>query len=103
MSDVSVSLDLDAQQLYQELQQVQSHFAQFAAKTTQEGEKAGAGFSAGFKGGFGGLGSSLAGALAGLGIGAEIKSVIEYGTKIEDLSRRFGVSTEALQKFGNAA
>ncbi len=42
--DASVSLDLDAQQLFQELQNVQSHFAQFASKTTQQGEEASKGF-----------------------------------------------------------
>jgi hypothetical protein len=101
--DASVSLDLNAQQLFQELQNVQQHFAQFAAKTTQQGEEASKGFAKGFGGGFGNIGQNLAGALAGLGLGAEIKSVVEYGAKIEDLHQKFGVSTQALQKFGNAA
>jgi hypothetical protein len=101
VADVSVSLDLDAQQLYQELQNVQSHFASFASRATEAGEKAGKGFSSGFS--LGTAGQNLLTGLAGLGLGAEIKGIVEYGAKIEDLSRRFGVGTETLQRFGNAA
>ena len=32
-----------------------------------------------------------------------IKAVVEYGAKVFDLARRFGVSTTAIQQFGNAA
>ena len=46
--DVSVLLDLDAQQLYNELTQVQTHFPAFASKTTEAGEKAKEGFVRGF-------------------------------------------------------
>jgi hypothetical protein len=102
--DASVSLDLNAQQLYQELQNVQTHFAQFAAKATQGGEEASKGFVKGFSsGGLGSLGQNLAGAVAALGIGHEIKDVIEYGAKIEQLHLKFGVGVEDLQRFGNAA
>jgi hypothetical protein len=37
------------------------------------------------------------------GIAAYSRSLIEYGTRVYDLGQRFGVSTSALQKFGNAA
>jgi len=115
MADVSVSLDLDAQQLYQELQNVQSHFAQFASKTVAQGEKASKGFLSGFKNAFSGAGvqsalsslSGVLGPLAGIftvaGIEQAIKGTVEYGTQIEDLSRRFGVASETIQRFGNAA
>jgi hypothetical protein len=46
---------------------------------------------------------ALAAGLSALGLGSEIKSAVEYGSKIEDLSARYGVATDALQKFGNAA
>jgi hypothetical protein len=103
MADVSVSLDLSAQELYQELQNVQAHFAQFASKTVTHGDQASKGFVSSFKAGLGSLGTNLTQALAAVGLGAEIKQVVEYGSKIQDLSDRFGVSAVNLQKFGNVA
>src|SRR5438046_5274752 len=96
MADVGVSLGIDAQELYQELQNVTARFVQFSQQTTQAGEKAGSGFSAGFKGGFGDIGGTITQALGALGIGlgigaaiSELKSLVtgavEYGAKIQDL------------------
>ncbi len=36
-------------------------------------------------------------------IGEVTKSTVEYGARVYDLGQRFGVSTDALQRFGNAA
>ena len=110
--DASVSLDLDAQQLFQELQNVQSHFGQFASKTTQQGEEASKGSVKGFGGlqdALGGVFSGLLAPLAGIfsvvgathALESAVKSSVEYGAKIQDLSHRFGVGTEELQKFGS--
>lgn len=41
------------------------------------------------------------GSIAGLAAGS--RELIEYGAKVYDLGQRFGVSTTALQRFGNAA
>jgi hypothetical protein len=110
MADASVSLDLDAQQLYKELQAVQGHFASFASKVVSEGDKGAKGFENSFKGiesGIkGALGSLVAPVAALFSVNAvknAIAHVIEYGSKIQDLSERFGVSAGALQRFGNAA
>jgi hypothetical protein len=47
--------------------------------------------------------NALAKGLAGIGLAASIKSVVEYGSQVQDLSDRFGVSASTLQRFGNAA
>lgn len=103
MSDVGISLGIDAKELYQELQNVTAKFVEFSGQTTQAGEKAGQGFAGGFKSNLTGLGGNIAGTLAGLGLGAAAKDIIEYGAHIQDLSERFGVGAVTLQKFGNAA
>jgi uncharacterized phage infection (PIP) family protein YhgE len=58
-------------------------------------------------GGLGGVGaeirSSLVGALAGIGIGQFVRSTFEQFGRINDLSQQFGVSAEALQRFGQVA
>jgi hypothetical protein len=93
MADVSLSLDLSAQELYSELQNAGNKVSQFASNT----EKSVSGIK------FGSLGTNLIQGLAGLGLGAEIKSVVDYGARIQDLSDRFGIGVVSLQKFGNAA
>ncbi len=103
MADVSISLDLDARQLATELETAATKLHQFAGQTTQAGEKAGQGFAGGFKGNLGSLGTNITQALGAIGLGSQIKEVVEYGAHIKDLSDRFGVSTTVLQKFGNAA
>src|SRR6266481_4116031 len=100
MADVGISLGIDAKELYQELQNVTSKFGQFAKETEEAGGNAGKGFSDKFKSGLGSVGTNVAQALGAIGLGRGIKDVIEYGAHIEDLSRRFGVGTVALQKFG---
>lgn len=84
MSDVSVSLGLDAREFDARLAAIE---AKVAGSSQRMGKS------------FGGIGQILSVATAG----AAIKSVIEYGAKIEDLHQRFGVSTDAIQHFGNAA
>jgi hypothetical protein len=117
MGDVSVSLDLDAKALYNELQSAQQHLIEFASHAQQQGDKGGHGFVNSLKNAFSGVGdvfagiknavTSAAGAIGvGLGIGvavSEIKSVIEFGAHIEDLSRKTGVSAETLSRWGFAA
>ena len=49
------------------------------------------------------LSSIFARSIAFGGVLAATKSVIEYGAKVFDLGQRFGVSTTAIQRFGNAA
>jgi hypothetical protein len=83
--DASVSLGLDAKEFDARLAAIESKVA--AA-------------SKGMSKSFGGV--SLAG-LAGLGIGAGIESVMNYAARIQDLSDQLGVSTDAIQHFGNAA
>jgi hypothetical protein len=84
MPDASVSLGLDANQFDREL-------AAASGKIQS-------------------LGKTLSGALGGLGVGlsvggiaAALKSLTSYGANIADLSKTYGVSTDALQHFGNAA
>lgn len=99
MSDVSLSLDLDAKQLYQELQNVSGKFVAFAQKTeetSQRVSKSGGGFGAGFGKAFAFLGGTAA-------ITGALRGIVDYGDRVKDLSQRFGVSAVALQQFGNAA
>lgn len=60
-------------------------------------------FKAEASGSFGGIGGQLGSAIGGLISTAALKSVVDYGDRIADLSQRFGVSTETLQKWGLAA
>ena len=46
---------------------------------------------------------SLGVILGGASVAAGVRSLVEYGTTIQDLSDRFGVSTDSIQRFGNAA
>jgi len=84
MPDASVSLGLDANQFERELAAAGSKLQ--------------------------GFGKTMSGALGGLGAGlsiggitAALGSLIQYGAHIADLSKTYGVSTDSLQKFGNAA
>jgi hypothetical protein len=106
MSDVSTSFGLDAKQFYDELVATRHALEEYAAHAETAGDKASKGFVSKLSSGL----SSVQGVLGALGIGLSIggvehaiQSVVEYGTKIEDLSRRYGVASETLQKFGNAA
>lgn len=83
--DASVSLGLDEKEFDARLAAIESKVATA---------------SKGMSKSFGGI--SLAG-LAGLGIGAGIESVMNYAARIQDLSDQLGVSTDAIQHFGNAA
>jgi hypothetical protein len=53
------------------------------------------------------ISSSFGGALVGaVGLGALVsgaKGVVDYGAKVQDLSDQLGVSTDAIQHFGNVA
>lgn len=51
----------------------------------------------------GAVGSQLTALLATAVSAQAIKSVVDYGARIQDLSDRYGVSTDSLQQFGNAA
>ena len=117
MSDVDVSLGLKAQELLTELQSVTAKIRSFADEAKTHGDRAGVGFTSGLKKALGGIGSfftniknlatSTLGAIGiGIGVGAgihEIKSVIEYGAHVEDLSRKYGVNAEVLSRLGFAA
>ncbi len=84
MADVDVTLGLNAQQLHSELTKVNSKLEGFAGSI----KTLGAGF------------------LSGLGV-AQIQQAVTgaltYGSTIQDLSERFGVSAESIQRFGNVA
>jgi hypothetical protein len=84
MPDASVSLGLDANQFDREL-------ASAAGKINNLGKSMNSAL------GSLGAGLSLGGIVAGL------KSLTDYGAKIQDLSNQTGVSTDTLQHFGNAA
>src|ERR1051325_11587775 len=110
MADVSISLDLQAKQLYEDLQKVQANFAGFASKVTAEGEKASAGFLSGFRGRLSSLGGSLSSGLGlvGIGLGAgaalsKFEEIVEKAHEIHHESSRFGLDAEQLQLIGNAA
>jgi hypothetical protein len=100
VADLDLTLGLDAKQIYHELQQVTQKLGQFANQAKQEGEKASKGFSSGFGSS---IGRNITEGLAAIGIGSKIHEVVEYGAKVQDLSDRFGVTTDTIQKFGNAA
>ncbi len=53
----------------------------------------------GIESAFGGLGKSLAGFATVGALTAGIHSVVEYGSKINDLSLRLGISTDAVQQW----
>lgn len=87
MSNVTVKLGVDGRPLKQGLATARGEVDKFKKQA-----KAG-----------GGLMGGLGGALASLGLAAHAKSVMDYGDSIADLSQRFGVGTDALQKWGNVA
>jgi hypothetical protein len=117
MADVDVSLGLKAQELLTELQGVTAKIRSFADEAKTHGDRAGVGFSGGLQKALGGikgffsnithLATSTLGAIGiGLGVGVgvhEVKSVIEFGAHIEDLSRKTGVNAEVLSRWGFAA
>ena len=110
MSDISLSLGLDAQQLYNELQQAQTHLVQFASRLKAEGNAASKNFTSGFGGGLGDLKGLLTGALSTLGITlgasaitAEVKEIVEQAHLIHHEAARFGLDAEQLQLIANAA
>ncbi len=84
MADVDVTLGLNANQLHSELSDVKTKLGGFASSL----QSLGAGFLAGFS-----VNQIKDAALAAL----------SYGSTIQDLSERFGVSAESLQRFGNVA
>lgn len=91
--DASVSLGLDAKEF-------DARLAAIEAKV--------AGASKGMSKSLGGISlGGLAGLLGGLvsvgSIAAAAKGIIDYAANVQDLSTRFGVSTDAIQHFGNAA
>jgi hypothetical protein len=92
MADASVTLDLDAREFDARLAAIERSVAGGAKRIT---------------GSFNGIGAALSSQLGGVisagAISVGITKVVEYGTRIQDLSDRFGVGTTALQKFGNAA
>jgi hypothetical protein len=108
MADVSFSLGLNAQELYEDLQKVTAKFVSFSQDVQGSGEKAGGGFLAGIKKGFSGIGSSLGGLggqLTGLLGGylgfSEFNKVVEKADEIHRTSARFGLDAEQLQVLAN--
>lgn len=66
--------------------------------------------TAGFRAGLGSAESALSRFAGKLGIGLSVvglehitKGIIDYGARIYDLGQRYDVSTESIQRFGNAA
>jgi hypothetical protein len=49
------------------------------------------------------FGAAFAGTFAIGSLVAGLKSIVDYSARIQDLSTRFGVSTDAIQHFGNVA
>jgi hypothetical protein len=92
MGDASVTLDLDAREFDARLAAIEQKVAQGSKRMA---------------GSFGGIGAGLSGTLGQyLTVGATaaaVKTIIDYGAHVQDLSDRFGVSTDAIQHFGNAA
>jgi hypothetical protein len=89
MSDASVSFGLDAKEFDERLAAIEAK----VATASRSMSRSFGGISLGALGG----GLSLSGVVAGL------KSLSDYGAKIQDLSNQTGVSTDTLQHFGNAA
>jgi hypothetical protein len=107
MADADVTLGMNAQELYKELQAVTQKFHTFATQTQDHGARAGGGFLSGFKGAIGGIGHVFQGALGAIGVSFGIhevfefiKGIVEQGARFEDLSRRTGVSVEVLSSLG---
>lgn len=107
-------MELQAKQLFNDLQATQAKLVSFAAAVQQHGEKGGKGFasgvSSGVGGAFAGLKSALGGVLGGLGVGlgvgvivSKFEQVIEKGSRIHDIAGKFHVDAEQLQLIGNAA
>jgi len=120
-ADASLTLELEAKQIYDEMTQVQSRFAALASKIAKDGEDSGKGHGHGFVEGLrnalkgvGGVFQSIGHAVTstagilGIGIGlsatvAGIRHFIEQGAHLEDLSRKFGISAETFTKWSFAA
>jgi hypothetical protein len=81
MADVSLKIGADAGMLRTGLSQAQNSIASFAASATKQ----------------------LAGALSFTAVSAAIGSVIQKAGQLQDISDRFGVSAEAMQRIGNVA
>lgn len=89
--DASISLGLDAKEFDARLAAIEGKIASSTKKMSSS--------FAGIGGGLGGLGGLLSvGAIA-----ATVKGLTDYSARIYDLGQRFGVSTDAIQHFGNAA
>jgi hypothetical protein len=92
MADASVTLDLDAREFDARLAAIEQKVAQGSKRIA---------------GSLGGMGSGLSNTLGQyLTVGATaaaVKSIVDYGARVQDLHERFGVSTDAIQHFGNAA
>jgi hypothetical protein len=106
MADISLTMDLQAKQLVNDLQHVQTKINAFATGLHAQGAKAATGFSTGF----GGIKNALTGVLGGLGVGlgvgavvTKFEQVIEKGSRIHDIAAKFNITAEALQTIGNAA
>src|ERR1700730_12966551 len=92
MADASVTLDLDAREFDARLAAIEKKVATGAKNMTGSLNGIGAAIS-----------SPFGGIISGGAISLGITKVVEYGTRVQDLSDRFGVSTTAIQQFGNAA
>jgi hypothetical protein len=91
MSDASVTLDLDAREFDARLAAIERKVGQASKSMTSS---------------FGGIGGALGGLGGFLSVGASAAAangLIDYGAHVQDLHERFGVSTDAIQKFGNVA
>jgi hypothetical protein len=92
MHDVAISLGLDAREFDARLAALESKI-QSSSKN----------MSKSFAGVGGGIGGALGGFLTVGALAGAVKGIVDYGAQIQDLSNRFGVSTDALQHFGNEA
>ena len=91
--DASVSFGLDAKEFDERLAAIEAK----VASSSRSMSKSFSGIS------LGGVAGQLGAVLSVGAIAAAVKGLTDYGTKIQDLSNRFGVSTDAIQHFGNAA
>ncbi len=99
MADVSISMGLDAQQLYSELQQTRHAIEAAATHAKTQADK----ISKEAGAGFGGLGKNLIQGAAALGIESQLEKVVHHFSEIQIISERFGVSTTILQQMAQAA
>lgn len=97
MADNAITwkVGLDRSSITSGLRSLESEVQSSAGKVSSSFKSIGAGFQ--------NLLSSLGIGLGVAGIVEASKALIDYGAKVQDLSLRFGVSTDSIQKFGNAA